>query len=239
MDDHALNAGRKAAATIRGAVAGFLILCSSAGIGQAQGVPATPLPLCPVADGMAATYDIVRSGSVIGRHTLAFAQRGANLTVTITVEANLYALGIRVYHYEHRGREVWHDGRMLSMDTRTVDDGAVKQVSAVFDPARGVWGGTTGATPVAGPLMASSFWNSGTVRQSRFLDDETGAVNAVQVTPAGQETLTLNGRPVPASRFELAGNTSGSVWYDRQGCWVRALFKSPVDGSVIDVRSRG
>ena len=213
-------------------LAAAAVLCASAP-GHAQ-----TLPLCPVTDGMAASYDIVRGGTVIGRHTLAFAQRGTDLTVTIAVEANLYALGIRVYHYEHRGRELWRDGRMVTMDTRTVDDGEVKQVSAAFDPARGAWTGITGAA-VTGPLMASSFWNSGTVRQARFLDDETGAVNPVQVKPAGQEMLTLNGRPVPASKFDLAGNTSGSVWYDGQGCWVRALFKSPVDGSLIDVRSRG
>ena len=200
---------------------------------------AQALPLCPVTDGMSKGYDIVRGGSVIGRHTLTFAQRGADLTVTIAVEASLSALGIRVYHYEHQGRELWREGRMVSMTTRTVDDGVVKAVSAAFDPARGAWTGTAGAAAVTGPLMASSFWNSGTVRQARFLDDETGMVNAVQVTPAGQETLTLAGRPVPASRFDLVGTTSGSVWYDGQGCWVRALFKSPVDGSMIDVRSRG
>ncbi len=197
------------------------------------------LPACPVADGTTANYDIVRGGNVIGHHAVQFTRRGADLVVAITVEANLFALGIRVYHYEHTGREVWRDGRMVSMETHTKDDGDTKQVNATLDVARNVWSGTAGPTPITGPLMASSFWNSETVRQTRFLDDETGAVKPVQVTPAGQETLTVRGQPVTASKFAMVGTMSGTVWYDGSGCWVRALFKSPLDGSMVDVRARG
>ena len=197
------------------------------------------LPACPVVDGATASYDIVRGGSVIGRHTIQFAKRGADLIVSITVEANLSALGVRVYHYEHTGRETWRDGHMVAMDTLTKDNGDIKQVHASYDPARNSWSGITGPGPVTGPLMASSFWNSETVRQTRFLDDETGAVNPVQVTPAGQEPLTVKGQPVTASKFAMVGTMSGAVWYDGSGCWVRALFKSPVDGSMVEVRARG
>ena len=197
------------------------------------------LPLCPVTDGMTASYDIVRGGNTIGRHTVRFARQGQDLTVTIAVEAALSALGVRVYHYEHTGHEVWRDGRMVAMQTRTRDDGDKQQVDASFDPARNLWLGTAATTPVSGPLMASSLWNSETVRQTRFLDDETGKVNPVQVTPAGREALTLAGHQVNASKFDLVGTMSGSVWYDDSGCWVRALFHSPVDGSLVDVRSRG
>lgn len=227
------SAGSNRAAMARlGAVA--LVLAVA---GTAPAYAAT-LPMCPVTDGMTASYDIVRGGSVIGRHTVQFAKRGADLVVTIGVTAALYALGVRVYHYEHHGTELWRDGRMLQMDTRTVDDGDQHTVNARMDPASGIWTGLPAKVPVTGPLLASSLWNSETVRQTRFLDNETGAVNPLRVTPAGEEALTLAGKQVRASRFEMAGNTAGSVWYDGSGCWVRALFKSPLDGSMIDVRAR-
>ncbi len=210
-------------------LAAILTLCGTA---------RAALPACPVTDGSTASYDIVRGGDVIGRHTVQFARRGAELVVSIAVEANLSALGIRVYHYEHTGREVWRDGRMVSMQTHTKDGGDTKQVHASLDPASNVWSGVTGPAPVSGPLMASSFWNSDTVRQTRFLDDETGAVNPVQVTPAGQAVLTVRGQTVTASRYDMVGTMSGTVWYDAAGCWVRALFKSPLDGSMVEVRAR-
>lgn len=196
------------------------------------------LPACPAADGGTMAYDIVRGGNVIGRHTVQFSHRGADLVVNITVEANLFALGVRVYHYEHTGREVWRDGRMVGMETHTKDDGDTKQVQVTLDPVRNAWSGTAGPAAITGPLMASSFWNSQTTQQTRFIDDETGAVNPVKVTAAGQETLTVGGKPVPASKYDLVGTMSGSVWYDGNGCWVRALFKSPLDGSMVDVRAR-
>ncbi len=49
--------------------------------------------------------------------------------------------------------------------------------------------------------------------------------------------LRLGTRSVPAQKFDLAGLVSGSVWYDANGCWVRALFHTRVDGSLVEVRA--
>jgi hypothetical protein len=47
--------------------------------------------------------------------------------------------------------------------------------------------------------------------------------------------LHLGGRDIPAERFDMSGQVKGSVWYDRAGCWLRALFNTRVDGSQIEV----
>ena len=39
-------------------------------------------------------------------------------------------------------------------------------------------------------------------------------------------------------RFDLSGPVSGSAWYDRNGCWLQALFNTRVDGSRVEVRAR-
>ena len=198
---------------------------------------AAALPACPVQNGQVADYDIVRGGDVIGHQTVHYTVAGPDLTVQIDVTAAIRALGIRVYNYEHHGTERWQGGQMVSLVTRTDDDGTPRQVNASRDPATG-WHGTHGLQPGLAPLLASSLWNSQTVTQTRLLDRETGEVVPVRVTQAADETLHFGSRQVAAHRFELVGVVSGTAWYDANGCWLQARFHTRVDGSLVEVRAR-
>jgi len=217
------------------AVPPCLILCC---LPVAIALAAEPLPVCAVSNGLTTSYDIVRGGNVIGRQTIRFTAVGPDLTVVVDMAASLHLLGVRVYNYEHHGEERWRDGTLTSLVTHTDDNGTPRRVDAEFDPQAKAWRGTHGLNPGSAPLFPTSLWNSRTLTQSRLLDRETGDVVAVQVTPAGEEQLHLAGRDVPARKFELAGIVRGRVWYDRAGCWLRALFHTRVDGSVVDIRLR-
>ncbi len=112
-----------------------------------------------------------------------------------------------------------------------------RQVNATRDPA-GAGTARPAPPPARPPLLASSLWNNQTTSATRLLDRETGAVVPVRVTPGADEVLRLGARSVPAHRFDLAGIVSGSAWYDANGCWVRALFHTRVDGSLVEVRAK-
>ena len=203
----------------------------------AQTAAADPLPVCQVHNGQVVSYDIVRGGNVIGQQTVRYAVSGPDMTVTIDMHASLHVLGMSVYNYQHHGEERWQGGQMVALVTKTNDDGTPRHVDATRDAQTG-WHGVSGIAPGMAPLLATSLWNSQTVTQTRLLDRETGQVVAVRVTPAGSETLALAGRQVPARKYDFAGLVSGSAWYDANGCWVRALFHTRVDGSLVDIRAR-
>ena len=209
-----------------------------AAVGMLLAAPAcAALPACPVQNGQTVSYDIVRGTTVIGSQTVHYTIAGPDMTVEIAVNAAIRMMGVRVYNYEHHGTERWHDGQMVGLVTRTDDDGTPRQVNASRDAA-GVWHGVTGPAPGPAPLLSTSLWDNQTVLATRLLDRETGAIVPVRVTPAGDEVLRLGARSVPAHRFDLAGIVSGSAWYDANGCWVRALFHTRVDGSVVEVRAK-
>ena len=208
--------------------AALLLPCAAYAVG---------LPACPVVSGETVSYDILRGGNVIGSQTVHYMLTGGDMTVDINVAAAIHVMGIRVYNYAHHGTEHWHDGQMVSLVAKTDDDGIARQVNALRDPATG-WHGTTGPNPGMAPLLATSLWNNQTIAATRLLDRETGAIQPVRVSPAGDEVLRLGNRSVQAHRFDLAGLVSGSAWYDSSGCWVRALFHTRVDGSLVEVRAR-
>lgn len=198
---------------------------------------AAALPVCPVTNGQVASYDILRGDNVIGHQTVRYAVAGRDETVTIDVSAAIYALGVRVYRYEHHGEERWHDEQLVRLTSRTDDDGTPRQVDASHDLETGQWRGVKGLAPVTGPLLPSSLWNIQTVTQTRLLDRETGEVVAVHAGPPQTQTLQIGARQVSTSKYDLDGLVKGSVWYDSRGCWVQALFHTRVDGSLIEIRA--
>jgi hypothetical protein len=198
---------------------------------------AAPLPVCPVTNGKVLSYDIVRGGNVIGHETLRWAVSGPDTTVTMDTNASLHALGIRVYHYEHHGEEKWHDGQMVSLVSKTDDDGIPRHVAVSRDPS-GAWRGIVGTQPGAIPLISSTLWNDQIVQQTRILNHETGEVVPVHATSAGQQAIKLPDREVTATQYELAGPVKGTVWYDTTGCLVQAKFHTKVDGSLIEMQAR-
>lgn len=198
---------------------------------------AAGLPACPIQSGQTVSYDIIRGGNVIGRQTVRYTVAGPDLTVDINLAASLSALGVRVYNYDHHGTERWHAGQMVSLVAQTDDNGTPRKVNATREPD-GTWRGIVGASPGTAPLLASSLWNAETISATRLLDRETGAIVPVRVSAAGDEVLKLGSRQVTAHKYDLAGVVSGSAWYDGSGCWVRALFHTRVDGSLVEVRAR-
>ncbi len=199
-------------------------------------VSAAPLATCPVSNGQLASYDIVRSGNVIGHETLRFAISGPDTTVTVDVNAAVRMLGIRVYNYEHHSEERWRAGQLVAIVSRTNDDGTPRHVDASRNPD-GTWRGTTGPQPGPAPLLPTSLWNIQTVNQTRLLDRETGEIVPVHTAPSGDDTLHAGTRDIAASKFTMSGLVTGNVWYDSRGCWVGARFNTRVDHSVIEVRA--
>src|SRR5450432_3757912 len=78
-------------------------------------------------------FDIVRKGSTIGYHTLRFTEEGARLIVDIEIRIKITFASIPVFRYEHDSREVWQDGQLVALDTRTNDDGEAFKVTARRD----------------------------------------------------------------------------------------------------------
>ncbi len=88
-----------------------------------------------LASGAARRFELVREGDVIGTHSLSVAEQGDAVIMTINIDISVRVLGIRVYAYEHENRETWRGGRLVSLESRTNDDGdnAFARVTAKGD----------------------------------------------------------------------------------------------------------
>lgn len=168
-------------------------------------------------------FDIRREGDSIGRHAVAFRRDGGRLEVDIEIDISISLAFIPVFAYRHRNSEVWQDGRLVSLDSTTDDDGTRYAVTAraVGDSLQVV--GSEGEKRLPGDILPTSYWDARTVSQTRLLDTQRGRVLEVAPLFLGAESLEGG---VAARRHRLSGDLDVDLWYSPDGEWLKIAFEA-------------
>jgi hypothetical protein len=174
---------------------------------------------------------------VIGSHTLSFEDAGDGRRVVVDIAIAVKLLGITVYRYTHRNEELWRDGRLVEIRSKTDNDGTPDFVRGrAGDGVLRVEGSkATHDLPVDTPT--TNYWNTDLLRRTAWLNSQTGELLKVTVTPKGREEVPVPGGSVLATRHSIVGDLNIELWYGADGDWVKCIFKAQ-DGSLIEYRRR-
>lgn len=170
-------------------------------------------------------FRVDMGGSPIGEHSVRFEQRGDELHAFVDIKFDVGLAFITLYEYEHSNHEVWRDGRLISIDTRTNDDGEAYTVKgeATADGFRVV--GSEGELLLPADILPSSYWNPSTLSAATLLDTQKGRILDARFAALGADRVTPQaGGSVDACRFRMTGDLDLDVWYDDQGRWVKMAF---------------
>ncbi|MEX0839964.1 MAG: DUF6134 family protein [Parvibaculum sp.] len=177
-------------------------------------------------------FTVLRKGDEIGTHRLEFEQAGDELKVEIETDVAVKMLGIAVYRFEHEGHEVWRDGRLVSLNSKTNDDGTAHHLSVSRDAETLVVDGDGRQGPEDGAIIPASLWNEDLVKQSALLNTLDGSKMPVTVTTVGPETVEVDGKNLTATHYSVKGQLNRELWYDESGVLVQVKFDG-ADGSEI------
>ncbi len=178
-------------------------------------------------------FDVLRGGKQIGRHEITFTEIGDETHVSIDIELVVKIGFLTVFRYEHQNREVWRNGRVVSVMTDTNDDGKPFELRAI-QGSEGLHVKTlSDEAVVPSSAIPTSYWNPEILRNRQWLDTQRGVMLDIEVGNVGIEPVELaDGRTIEAERFEVTGDLNISVWYTPQGEWVKLAF--PARGSDIE-----
>jgi hypothetical protein len=193
----------------------------------AGAAPAAAFPAAPPADRL--DFTVLRGGSEMGRHTVRFTELDdGRLQVDVEIELTVRVVGIPVFRYSHRNREIWDDNGLVRLDTVTNDDGSRNEVSAARMPdgTLRVNGAQGRANSVPAGLIPSSYWNPRLLEQDRMLNTQDGTIMAIGITRLGRETIQAEGGTIEATRYALEGTIRLDLWYDDDGRWVKCAFEA-------------
>lgn len=177
-------------------------------------------------------FAATRNGKPLGYHRIAFSEDGPRLIAEIEIAFEVKLAFIPLYRYRHRNREVWQDGRLVELATRTDDDGTDFEVEAKAAGGMLLVTGSSGRLELPGDILPSSYWDERMMQRGEWLDTQSGRLAHSQVSAQPAAPLELGGRTVDARRYDLKGDITCSLWY-HEGRWVRLQFAAS-DGSVIE-----
>lgn len=170
-------------------------------------------------------YEITRKGKPLGFQMLEFSRSNkGELIVDVHIEIDFKLGPIPLFKYLHDNREVWRDGQLLSLKSRTDNNGEDVAVDLRFENGRYVGSGSRFEDNLDTPLLSTSYFNPNFIRQSALISSQDGRLLATEVETIGVETLSIDKKPVQATRFRLKGKLRIDIWYTDSGQWVKTEF---------------
>lgn len=158
----------------------------------------------------------------IGHHRFTLRETASMRELTSEARFTVKILGIQAYRYAHNATERWRGGCLAGLSARTDDNGEPSDVNASRAGERLTVSGNRTPEPLSGCVMTFAYWNPAILRESRLLNAQTGEYEAVRVALVGEETITVKGAPVPATRYRITGSKHPiDLWYSMQNEWLQ------------------
>ena len=179
-------------------------------------------------------FTVLRDGSEIGSHVIGFTQAGEELDVTVTTDiaVRIPLINIAVYHFVHRGHEIWRSGQLRELSSATDDDGTEHTLDVrAHDGSMEVKSDVVTRTASKSAIPAS-LWNMNLIRMPSVMNTLTGEEMAILVEDKGVEAIEVNGTERATKHYAISGALARDVWYDNRGVLVKVRFDGK-DGSVI------
>ncbi len=177
-------------------------------------------------------FIVMREGDEIGTHRLVFSESEEGLTIDVKTDIAVTVFGIAFYRFEHEGHELWVDGQLVSISSRTNDDGTDHRLDAVAEDGVLLVDGDARKEPEVATIIPASLWNHALVAQSVLLNTLDGSNMSVSVTEVGQEIVEAKERNISATHYSVTGALNRELWYDAENVLVQVQFDG-ADGSEI------
>lgn len=168
-------------------------------------------------------FRIIRDGSDIGEHLTIVRRAGDEVQVEVAVDIRVKLLGITAYRYEMESKEVWKAGRLVSLDSRTDDDGdkETARVRAEGDRliSEGTWNGEA-----PGRSATTTYWAPEFRGRPTWISTQTGKPLGVTVARAGTESIPGLSGSLDCTRWKAAGDLELELYYDARDEWMGNAF---------------
>lgn len=182
-------------------------------------------------------FEVFRNGERIGHHRVEIARDGERSVVNVDINLRVTFGPLTLYRYVHQSREEWRGNRLVSLVSSTDNDGDAETLRAVAEGDGLKVNGTRFTGMLPADTMPTSYWRGDFVRRHTIMDSQNGRVLDLRVQPESFETASAARDEIPARRFHLTGDIDLTLWYDREGHWVKSAFRAK-DGSQVEYRLR-
>ena len=113
---------------------------------------------------------------------------------------------------------------MIRLQADQDDNGSVSRVSTLIEKNFFVIKGPENKIKTAKFLFPTNHWHAGVVGEKEVLNTLTGNIASVRISPGPAERILAQDQLITATPYRYTGDIETTVWYDRDGRWVKMAF---------------
>ncbi|MEO1000056.1 MAG: DUF6134 family protein [Pseudomonadota bacterium] len=197
------------------------------------------LSALPASAGTAARDFAIRlDGDEIGEQSVRVQRIGQVVQVDIAIDIRVRILGISAYRYEMTNRELWRDGAVQSIASRTNDNGTDHRVTAERESGGLRIAGTGFSGTIPGDVATTTYWTEEFLARRTWINTQDGTPLSVTASRLGAAELMLDSGPVACTKWRTGGDLALELYYDRNGEWLANRFEARGEKAVILAKSR-
>ena len=171
--------------------------------------------------------EIFKDGKVIGFNNYFFEKKGGLLIVKNKIEFKVYLLGIEVFNLEGHGIEIYKDGKLISYESKTLQNDREKFVNLIYDSQSDKFkiNGSSYVGLADTKNIVGNWWNHQILQAESQISPISGSIKEQVVNFLGKEKIELYGNIIEADHFKLTSKDMTipkdkrldfDVWYDRE-----------------------
>lgn len=146
------------------------------------------------------------------------------MAVAIAINIQVRRLGFTVFRYEHTNNELWRDGQLVSLESKTFDDGDDEFASVRRNAGALVIDGSGYKGDAPANSAPTSYWNYETVSRPQWFSSQSGKLLNLTITQRDEGGL---------ERVDLTGDFNNTLFYDADKEWRGCRFNDKRGVSII------
>ncbi len=169
----------------------------------------------------------------IGYHQVSINNDSNRKTVQTVAKFDVRFLFIPVYSYNHETRELWENGCLVNISSKTDDNGDDYFINSNQQEKQLALETQDGATKLDGCVRTFAYWDIDLLKGERLLNTQTGEYQAVTMTDMGTGKLSIDEDQIEARHFRLViENMTIDLWYTKEMRWL-ALESVTESGALL------
>lgn len=150
-------------------------------------------------------FTVRKSGADIGHHRVRFSEKDGDLIVDIEASLRVRIAFVTVYRYTQRTREVWRDGKLVSVESDIDDNGQPFRLRVERRDGKLFVHGHEEKHTLPPETFPITYWRPEMMRQSKAFDLQWGSLAELEVAPRGTETRQVRGQAIQTRRYNMKG----------------------------------
>jgi hypothetical protein len=181
-------------------------------------------------------FDALLNDKIIGQHTFIYEDEKTTSNANFKFEYLFMD-----FIYQHKSTEIWRDGCLKTISSKTDDDGDLYEVSGHRGADRFLVTTNNKITELPLCVMTFVYGNPKILEQKKLMNSQNGEYLDVDIQFLRQENQIVKGEDILTDLWQIKANSDDGdllihLWYDKNMNWVSLKSQTPIGDMLYKLK---